>query len=130
LEAVESFSPPIVLIAGGSDKRLELDPLVDAVRTVTGGGGIVLLLSGDATDRLIDVLRREELPFTGPYVSLETACRAAREWAVDYARKARAGTGAPLPVTVLLSPGAASFGMFKNEFDRGDRFRAIARGAH
>jgi UDP-N-acetylmuramoylalanine--D-glutamate ligase len=26
--------------------------------------------------------------------------------------------------TVLLSPGAASFGVFENEFDRGDQFRA------
>jgi UDP-N-acetylmuramoylalanine-D-glutamate ligase len=25
---------------------------------------------------------------------------------------------------VLLSPGAASFGVFQNEFDRGDQFRA------
>ena len=29
--------------------------------------------------------------------------------------------------TVLLSPGFASFGMFKNEFDRGDRFRELVR---
>jgi len=26
---------------------------------------------------------------------------------------------------VLLSPGAASFGMFKNEFDRGEKFKKI-----
>jgi UDP-N-acetylmuramoylalanine--D-glutamate ligase len=30
--------------------------------------------------------------------------------------------------TVLLSPGAASFGVFQNEFDRGDQFKAaVAR---
>ena len=29
---------------------------------------------------------------------------------------------------VLLSPGFASFGMFKNEYDRGDQFEALARG--
>jgi UDP-N-acetylmuramoylalanine--D-glutamate ligase len=29
--------------------------------------------------------------------------------------------------TVLLSPGFASFGMFKNEFDRGNRFKALVK---
>ena len=28
---------------------------------------------------------------------------------------------------VLLSPGAASFGMFVNEFERGDKFREIVK---
>jgi UDP-N-acetylmuramoylalanine-D-glutamate ligase len=29
--------------------------------------------------------------------------------------------------TVLLSPGCASFGMFRNEFDRGEQFRSIVQ---
>ena len=28
---------------------------------------------------------------------------------------------------VLLSPGATSFGIFKNEFDRGDQFNEVVR---
>jgi UDP-N-acetylmuramoylalanine--D-glutamate ligase len=35
----------------------------------------------------------------------------------------KAGTGD----VVLLSPGAASFGLFLNEFDRGDKFRAAVK---
>ncbi len=31
---------------------------------------------------------------------------------------------------ILLSPGATSFGIFKNEYDRGDQFNALVQGLH
>ncbi|PMP85026.1 MAG: UDP-N-acetylmuramoyl-L-alanine--D-glutamate ligase, partial [Chloroflexus aggregans] len=54
------------------------------------------------------------LPVHGPFDNLSTAVQAAR-------RLAQPG-GA-----VLLSPGCASFGMFRNEFHRGEAFRRIVR---
>jgi UDP-N-acetylmuramoylalanine--D-glutamate ligase len=39
-----------------------------------------------------------------------------KEAVASAAKKARPGD------RVLLSPGAASFGLFKNEFDRGEQF--------
>ena len=49
---------------------------------------------------------------SGPYGNLAEAVSAAR---------AAAEPGD----VVLLSPGFTSFGMFLNEFDRGDQFRAV-----
>jgi UDP-N-acetylmuramoylalanine--D-glutamate ligase len=39
-----------------------------------------------------------------------------------------AGSAAKRGDIVALSPGCASFGMFRNEFDRGDRFRRAVDG--
>jgi UDP-N-acetylmuramoylalanine--D-glutamate ligase len=40
----------------------------------------------------------------------------------------QAVNGAKPGDTVLLSPGLASFGLFRNEFDRGAQFRQAVRG--
>ena len=56
------------------------------------------------------------LPISGTFDDLAAA--------LDAARAAAAPGG-----VVLLSPGFTSFGMFLNEFDRGDRFRALVSHA-
>ena len=103
----------IVAIAGGSEKRVSLAPLADALASRAGR---VILLDGAATPGLMKLLKnRGYSAIDGPVESMEAAVQLA-------SRTATPGS------VVLLSPGCASFGMFRNEFQRGDAFRAaVAR---
>jgi UDP-N-acetylmuramoylalanine--D-glutamate ligase len=69
------------------------------------------LLSGSGTDRLL-----------GHDIGVEHRVFDDLPEAVEWAA-ARTEPGG----TVLLSPGFASFGMFRNEFDRGNRFRDLVK---
>jgi UDP-N-acetylmuramoylalanine--D-glutamate ligase len=95
------------VIAGGADKGLDLTPLAEAARD---HACTVYLLHGTATPRLGESLSRLLVPTRGPFHSMATAVQAA------------AAAAAPGEV-VLLSPGCASFGLFRDEFERGERFR-------
>ncbi|MFW5685348.1 MAG: UDP-N-acetylmuramoyl-L-alanine--D-glutamate ligase [Spirochaetota bacterium] len=108
--AVESFTEPVHLIAGGSDKGVPLD----AFRSIGTRVASLHLLAGSATERIVGILDEERIPYHGPYSDLGSAVDAA-------------GTAARPGSVVLLSPGCASFGMFRNEFDRGDQFRRLVR---
>jgi UDP-N-acetylmuramoylalanine--D-glutamate ligase len=97
------------LLAGGADKRLEPTPLAEAACRY---GALVYLFAGTATPALAEALRARGVEPRGPFPGMCEAVAAARE-------AARAGD------VVLLSPGCASFGLFRDEFDRGERFRKV-----
>ncbi|HYO31000.1 MAG TPA: cyanophycin synthetase, partial [Thermomicrobiales bacterium] len=100
---------PVRLLAGGADNGLDPRPLATAVaahRPVPS----VFLFDGTATPRLDAALRSAGIEPAGPFGSMADAVDAAR-------------TGATPGETILLSPGCASFGLFVDEFDRGERFR-------
>lgn len=104
LAALTALDPShTVLIVGGSDKSLEMNALLNALPEVKK----VIFLAGSGTDRIKK---------SGDKVhdTLESAVSAAY---------AAASPGDSL----LFSPAFASFGMFKNEYDRGDQFNAIVR---
>ncbi len=109
LEALPAASA--VVICGGHDKGATFDPMVDALATRAAA---VVLLRGTGTDRFIDDLRTRMHP-----QRLSVADSMAH--AVDVAVGLAPTVGA---TTVLLSPGCASFGGFRNEFDRADQFIA------
>ncbi|MDO8425697.1 MAG: UDP-N-acetylmuramoyl-L-alanine--D-glutamate ligase [bacterium] len=102
----------IVLIAGGTDKELEFEAWAQAI---VQSGAAMVFLPGTATDRMLAALRATHgvVPQVILARSMREAVRKARRMAVR-------------GDTVLLSPGAASFGLFVHEFDRGDQFvRAV-----
>lgn len=103
---------PALLIAGGANKNLSWAPLVAAVAAHPHGVAL-LLLEGRATAELAAELAAAGVAAPAAvYDTFEAAVLAARA-------QARPGDA------VLLSPGAASFGMFRNEFHRGEEFRRI-----
>jgi UDP-N-acetylmuramoylalanine--D-glutamate ligase len=102
----------IVLIAGGSDKGLDFKQLVQEIKKHCKA---VVLLNGTGTIRLKKKLTVIGKPSSVSLVdSMKEAVKAARQIA-------KAGD------IILLSPACASFGMFNNEFDRGEQFRKIVR---
>ncbi len=105
--SLRAIPGPLILIAGGADKKLAWEPLVSAINAAANLRAVVLL-NGTGSAALAHELGRP-LPL---HDSFEQAIRAA------YAL-AQPGD------TILLSPGAASFGMFRNEFHRGEEFRRI-----
>lgn len=111
---INSFSEPIVLIAGGADKNLEFK---EFARTVKDKVRRLVLLKGKATEKIKAELQKigAEKIADSEFDNMEKAVIRA---------KSVSGPGD----IVLLSPGAASFGLFLNEFDRGDKFReAVGR---
>ncbi len=103
-------SKNIVLITGGSDKGLDMQPLVDEIHTRCKK---VFLLDGAGTQRIKDQVKSDLTLLSGQvYQGVPEVVQAA--------------FAACVPGDILIfSPAFASFGMFKNEYDRGDQFIAV-----
>lgn len=101
--ALQSFEQPVVLIAGGRDKGQDFTPLAELVRRRVRR----LVLIGEGAGAMAKA-------WAG--VPAERAETLAEAVAVAYRA---AGTGG----VVLLSPGCASYDMFRDYEDRGRRFK-------
>jgi len=125
LAAVRSFEEPIVLLAGGRDKKLPWDEFADeTVQRVRH-----LVTFGEAGPMVAEIVearwvkgreagsRRQEARLEGiaQVGTLEEAVEAA-------ARLAQPGE------VVLLAPGGTSFDAFRDFAERGDRFKELVQG--
>ncbi len=101
----------IVLIMGGSDKMIDLSilkgPIAEYVKTI-------FLIPGTGTKRLLEekIIPKQVTVFE--YKDLSSIVKASL-------------ASASLGDVILLSPGFASFGIFKNEYDRGDQFVSFVK---
>lgn len=114
LEALDLGNRNIILIAGGADKALSLDPLYAGIDAHVKA---LVLVPGSGTERLLHEAstHARALPMD-PVQDVATDLAAAWERAREIAV---AGD------IILFSPGFASFGQYANEYERNDHFLSL-----
>ena len=115
IAALRAFERPIVLIAGGRDKDIDLS----ALPPVVAERAAAAVLIGESGPRLGAMFREAGLERTEAAPTLEAAI----DRADAIAREIRSASGRDEIATVLLSPAAASFDMFVDYADRGRAFK-------
>ena len=104
----EKTSGRLILIAGGQDKNLDFKKMA---RAIDKSVSVLILLPGKATEKL-----KKSLEKTGfkekNMVEIDSMLEAVTK-AKNLAQKGD---------LIIFSPGATSFGLFNNEFDRGRQF--------
>ena len=116
IAALRAFRAPVVLIAGGRDKGVDLSALPPVVAERASAAVVI----GESGPELGRRFRDAGLATVAPAGSMEEAVRSADQ----LARDALAAAGRPGALaTVVLSPAAASFDMFVDYAARGRAFK-------
>ena len=113
IAGLHSFDEDIVLIAGGYDKNLDYTPIakpiVEKVKT--------LILLGQTSGKIFDAVKKElEIQQKNLDIYMCDSLEETVNIAKKYAKSSQ---------IVLFSPASASFDMFKNFADRGEKFKKL-----
>jgi UDP-N-acetylmuramoylalanine--D-glutamate ligase len=120
IAALNAFEAPIVLIAGGRDKDVDLTALADVVAQRADAA----VLIGESAEQLERLFGAAGLGRIDRAPTLESAVAIADAIARDrLAALGERGLATAEPATVLLSPAAASFDMFVDYAARGRAFK-------
>lgn len=113
IAGLQAFEEEIILIAGGYDKHLDYQPIAKPIVDKVKG----LILVGQTADKIFEAVKaqlEEEKKQLDIYLCNELS------QTVQIANKiAKSGQ------IVLFSPASASFDMFKNFEERGDKFKEL-----
>lgn len=108
-----SYDENIVLIAGGYDKNLDYTPIAKPIVEKVKS----LILIGQTSGKIFDSVK-EELEAQGKELPI-FMCNTLEETIEIAKKQAKSGD------IVLFSPASASFDMFKNFADRGNKFKKL-----
>ncbi len=108
LETLLKENKPLFLLAGGATKNLDL---LEMAKKINKEANVkkVALFQGKSTDELKELISRKKV--LGTFGAMQEA--------FDAINKVASKNG-----IIALNPGCASFGVFTNEFDRGNQFKA------
>ncbi len=109
IAAIESFTEPMILLAGGKDKNLPWERFAELVCQRVKH----LILFGEAAGKISNSLTK----FEKESVTTVTYCQGLKEAVLAAANKVNDGD------VVLLSPGGTSFDEFHDFEDRGEAFK-------
>ncbi len=109
IAAIKSFTEPLVLIAGGSEKGSDFTELGKAISESSNIKAVILI--GLMAERIDKAIFNRHLRIIRNLSNLSEVVHTASEIATS-------------GDVVLLSPGAASFDMFKNYKERGEQFKS------
>lgn len=113
IAGLNAFSRSVILIAGGYDKNLDYTPIakpiVDNVK--------ILILLGQTSDKIFNAVTKQ-LEKEGKSLDIYQ-CNSLEQTVILANRLAITGD------TILFSPASASFDMFKNFADRGNKFKEL-----
>ena len=113
ISGLNAFKENIILIAGGYDKNLEYEPLAKPVVNKVS----TLILIGQTAEKIYDVVKNES---EKENKKININMCDTLEQTIEIAKKsAKKGD------VVLFSPASASFDMFKNFADRGNKFKDL-----
>ena len=113
LSGINAFKEDIILIAGGYDKNLDYTPLAKTIVNKTKA----LILIGQTANKIFDAVK-SELELENRELDIYM-CNSLEETIQIAKKKAKSGQ------VVLFSPASASFDMFKNFADRGNKFKKL-----
>ena len=117
LKALGSEKKNIVLIIGGNDKNLEITELLEVIPQFSKA---VIAIPGTGTEKMLETWSIEHK--TSNSEMLQVTCYKLHDLKEALEKSFEIAESGDI---ILFSPAFTSFGQFKNEYDRGDKFMEL-----